>query len=235
MHRHINIPMVSFNTYGLFISHLSLIMRKMPKVVPEYKEEARNRIIQQATELFIEQGYKKTKMTEIAKKLGVSKGAIYQYFRSKEELLFEAMKNNQTFRRSSIFYELPTDKIDEMKTPEFFTRMVKSSEKLTKFGMEVASEALYNKKMLREITNFYLDEVNLVTQYFEKLKTEGIAHPDVDSVVIAIGILALRGGLRGFTSTDMDEQAIQKTWRFFMDLLLNEIKNPPKNGASIGS
>jgi AcrR family transcriptional regulator len=198
----------------------------MPKVVPEYKQQAKNRIIQQATELFIEQGYKKTKMTEIAKKLGVSKGAIYQYFNSKEELLFEAMKNNQTFRKSSIFYELPTDKIDEIGTPEFFTKMVKSSEQLTKFGMEVASEALYNKKMLQEISNFYLDEVNLVTQYFEKLKTEGIAHPDIDAEVIAIGIHALRGGLRGFNSTNMDENIIQKTWRFFIDLLIKEMKKP---------
>lgn len=201
-------------------------MCKMPKVVPEYKEEARNRILQQATELFIEQGYKKTKMTEIAKKLGVSKGAIYQYFSSKEELLFEAMKSSQTFRRSSVFYELPTDKIDEIGTPEFFTRMVKSSERLTKFGMEVASEALYNKKMLQEINNFYLDEVNLIKQYFEKLKTEGIAHPDVDSEVMAIGILALRGGLRGFASTNMDEQTIQKTWSFFMGFILREMKRP---------
>jgi AcrR family transcriptional regulator len=197
----------------------------MPKVVPGYKEEARNRIIQQATELFIEKGYKKTKMTEIAKKLGVSKGAIYQYFSSKEELLFEAMKNNKTFRRSSIFYELPPDRIDEMGTPEFFTRMVKTSEQLTKFGMEVASEALYNKKMLQEISNFYLDEINLVTQYFEKLKTEGIAYPHIDAEVIAIGILALRGGLRGFTSV-MDEQVIQKTWGFYMDILLKEMKKP---------
>jgi AcrR family transcriptional regulator len=196
----------------------------MPKVVPEYKEEARNRIIQQATELFIEQGYKKTKMTEIARKLGVSKGAIYQYFSSKEELLFEAMRNNQTFRRSSVFYELPADKIDEMGTPEFFTRMITSSEQLTKFGMEVASEALYNKKMLQEISNFYVEEVNIVSQYFEKLKTEGIVNSDIDTEVLAVGILALRGGLRGFISTDIDEQAIQNTWSFFMELLLKEIK-----------
>lgn len=198
----------------------------MPKVVPEYKEKARKRILQQATQLFLEQGYKKTKMTDIAKNLGVSKGAIYQYFNSKQDLLFEAIKNNQTFSRSSIFYELPTDKIDEIETPEFFARMVKTSEQLTKFGMEIASEALYNKKMLQEISNFYLDEVNLVTQYFEKLKTEGLAHKDIDAEIIAIGILALRGGLRGFTSTDIDEQAIQETWSFFMNLLLKEMKKP---------
>jgi AcrR family transcriptional regulator len=196
----------------------------MPKVVPGYKDEAKNRIIQLASELFVEQGYKKTTMTDIAKKLGVSKGAIYQYFSSKQELLFEAMKNSQTFRRSSLFYELPTDKIDEIGTAEFFLKMIKSSEKLTKFGMEIASEALYNKNMLQEMSNFYLDEVNLVTQYFEKLKTEGIAHPDIDAEIIALGILALRGGLRAFTSTDMNEKTIQKTWGFFINLLLKEMK-----------
>ena len=196
----------------------------MPKVVPGYKDEAKNRIIQLASELFVEQGYKKTTMTDIAKKLGVSKGAIYQYFSSKQELLFEAMKNSQTFRRSSLFYELPIDKIDEIGTAEFFLKMIKSSEQLTKFGMEIASEALYNKNMLKEMSNFYLDEVNLVTQYFEKLKTESITHPDIDAEIIALGILALRGGLRAFTSTNINERTIQKTWSFFINLLLKEMK-----------
>jgi len=196
----------------------------MPRVVPEYKEKAKNRIIQQATSLFIEKGYKKTTMTEIAAKLGVSKGAIYQYFNSKEELLFETLKNSKIFRRSNIFYELPTNKLDDMKTSDFYEKMVQSSEKLTKFGMEVASEALYNKKMLKEISNFYVDEVNLVAQYFNELKAQGVIRQDADSETIAIGILALRGGLRGFHSTKMDKQTIHRAWSFYIDMLLNEIK-----------
>ena len=222
----INILIVNFITGGFFINDSPLHMYNMPKVVPEYKEEARNRIIQQATELFIEKGYKKTTMTEIARKLGVSKGAIYQYFDSKEELLYEAMRNSKMFRRSSVFYELPTDEVDRMKTLEFYSKMVESSEKLTKFGMEVASEALYNKRMLQEISNFYLDEVSLVEQYFDRLKAEGVADPGVESKVLAVGVLALRGGLRGFASTSMDGKVIRETWRFFVDLMLSEMRNP---------
>ncbi|NMA31179.1 MAG: helix-turn-helix transcriptional regulator [Candidatus Methanofastidiosa archaeon] len=55
----------------------------MPKVFPEYREEAKNRIIKQSVKFFSEKGYYKTKMAEIAECLGVSKGAIYQYFKSK--------------------------------------------------------------------------------------------------------------------------------------------------------
>ena len=62
----------------------------MPKVVPEYKEEARSRILNAANKVFAEKGYHEATMEDIAKRLGVSKGAIYLYFSSKEDL-FEAM------------------------------------------------------------------------------------------------------------------------------------------------
>ncbi len=62
----------------------------MPKVVPEYKEEAKNRILEAANKVFAEKGYHEATMDDIAKRLGVSKGAIYLYFSGKEDL-FEAM------------------------------------------------------------------------------------------------------------------------------------------------
>src|SRR5437870_13659978 len=62
----------------------------MPKVVPEYKEEAKSRILEAANKVFAEKGYHEATMDDIAKRLGVSKGAIYLYFSSKEDL-FEAM------------------------------------------------------------------------------------------------------------------------------------------------
>jgi len=58
----------------------------MPKVVPEYKEEAKSRILDAANKVFAEKGYHEATMDDIAKRLGVSKGAIYLYFSSKEDL-----------------------------------------------------------------------------------------------------------------------------------------------------
>jgi len=62
----------------------------MPRVVPEYKEEAKNRIVSAANQVFAEKGYRQATMDDVAKKIGVSKGALYLYFASKEEL-FEAI------------------------------------------------------------------------------------------------------------------------------------------------
>ncbi len=62
----------------------------MPKVVPEYKEEARRRIIEAALEIFMTNGYRATTMADIARAVGVSKGAIYTYFTGKEDLFVQA-------------------------------------------------------------------------------------------------------------------------------------------------
>jgi len=57
---------------------------------PEEVEEAkstRERILDVALDLFIEKGYDKTSLREIAEPLGFSKAALYYHFASKEDIL----------------------------------------------------------------------------------------------------------------------------------------------------
>lgn len=49
----------------------------------------RQRILDIAADLFVEQGYEKTSLREIAERLGYSKAAIYYHFPSKEDILLE--------------------------------------------------------------------------------------------------------------------------------------------------
>ncbi|MCC9135957.1 TetR/AcrR family transcriptional regulator [Pontibacter silvestris] len=49
--------------------------------------KSRDRIVQQAQQMFFTQGYSKILMTELARQLGMSKKTLYQHFKSKEELL----------------------------------------------------------------------------------------------------------------------------------------------------
>jgi AcrR family transcriptional regulator len=59
----------------------------VPKVVPEYKAQARARIVEAAQAVFHRKGFRSATMDDIAKEVGVSKGAIYLYFRTKTDLL----------------------------------------------------------------------------------------------------------------------------------------------------
>jgi AcrR family transcriptional regulator len=64
----------------------------MPKVVPEYKEEARKKILAAGREVMSRKGYRATTMDDIAEHVGVSKAALYLYFASKDELVIEIVK-----------------------------------------------------------------------------------------------------------------------------------------------
>lgn len=45
--------------------------------------------------LFIQKGYEKTSIQDILNELGLSKGAIYHYFNSKEEILYAVLKKEK--------------------------------------------------------------------------------------------------------------------------------------------
>jgi AcrR family transcriptional regulator len=54
---------------------------------------ARERLLAQAANLFMEFGYERTTMRNIAAATGIKLGSIAYYFRSKDEILFETMKS----------------------------------------------------------------------------------------------------------------------------------------------
>ena len=55
----------------------------------------REKILNTATQLFIQKGSEKTSMQDIAQTAGISKGAIYHHFKSKDEIVLEVMRSRQ--------------------------------------------------------------------------------------------------------------------------------------------
>jgi AcrR family transcriptional regulator len=64
----------------------------------QIREERKKQIMEVALELLAEEGFGKVSISKIAKKAEISKGLMYNYFKSKEDLIVEIM--------ISAFYEL---------------------------------------------------------------------------------------------------------------------------------
>lgn len=67
-------------------------------------ESKRRAILQVAREVFLAQGFAATSMSEIAARLGGSKGTLYNYFRSKEEL-FSALMTDVCTGNAAIYFD----------------------------------------------------------------------------------------------------------------------------------
>ena len=54
---------------------------------PDVSEERKNQIIQAAMKVFSRQGFNEARMDDIVTESGLSKGALYWYFKSKDEII----------------------------------------------------------------------------------------------------------------------------------------------------
>ena len=82
-----------------------------PIVSEEYKEKKRQEILQSAHVCFAEKGFEAATVDDIVARSGLSKGAIYNYFKSKDEI-YLALMEGQTNNSGSKFAKA----IEERKT-----------------------------------------------------------------------------------------------------------------------
>ena len=59
------------------------------------RDEKREAVLRTAVQLFLEQGYHRATLNEVAERLNITKPALYNYFRGKEEILFECWSLGQ--------------------------------------------------------------------------------------------------------------------------------------------
>src|SRR5690554_3101974 len=97
----------------------------MPRSQEQYDEirkQKKQLIMDTALELFAENGFHATSMSQVAKKAGISKGLAYNYFESKKEILDEIIKAGF----DSIFSNFDLNK-DGVLTEEEFNFFIQKS------------------------------------------------------------------------------------------------------------
>lgn len=81
----------------------------MPRKSQEESQETRNNILECAKRLFSRRGYERTSLSDIAKYSGVSRGAIYWHFESKEDLLINLVEYNDLNKACVRYFEESAD------------------------------------------------------------------------------------------------------------------------------
>lgn len=66
------------------------------------RDQKRDAVLRMALKLFLEEGYHRTALADVATRLNITKPALYNYFRSKEEILVECFKQGQDLYAASL-------------------------------------------------------------------------------------------------------------------------------------
>ena len=142
----------------------------MNRINIEKREEKKKTILKKSKELFSERGYNETKVEDITRELGISKGNFYTYFNSKEEVLCEILETGKRESREML------DKIDISRSPseiswEYFKFKIECFlERFKKINLKFLDEILKNEKIksakreLHEMEITFLEE-NVFSKY----------------------------------------------------------------------
>lgn len=140
-------------------------MSKIRKPVQKRSVQTMAIISKAGFDLFCEKGYYNTNTTEIAKRAGVSTGAVYSYFRDKREIYIAAF--DQYLNSLS---ELLLEKLNDLQQPFDLSIFI---DKWISFYLDLYSTASYALMQLR--TMMLKDEeinshfCNLENDYFSKI------------------------------------------------------------------
>lgn len=187
----------------------------------------KNNIIVAALRLFLRRGYKYVSLVDVAKEVGITKGGIYHYFNSKEELLHVSMhflfdcfeerynqlvsqsKNFQEFLRALIVEEQLEDYAKELLGVEGDYRINYAS-----FAIEVVSTF---PDIQERVESSHLHFCNSLEQQIHKALDNGEIRQDLDSKSLAVIILSFLSGQSflglHFKTISMRKQIMDSIWK----------------------
>jgi AcrR family transcriptional regulator len=141
-------------------------------------------ILKRTVELFYEFGIRNLNMDDISRSLGISKKTLYQYVKSKEDLIeklfyYDEMKWNEELSKVN-FEELNAIEILIQVSLKVFEEMGKLNSKL-KFELKKYYEPVYNEFMVRKQNHIF----SQMSKNIEKGIKEGLYRSDVNIELVA--------------------------------------------------
>ncbi len=159
------------------------IFRNMPRTPDQFKEireEKKSLIMKSALELFANQGFHGTSITDIAAHAGISKGLLYNYFQSKDVLILEIILKG--FNELVRFFDPNKDGVltrEEMRylINGVFT-LIENDKHYWRLYFSVLTQPTVNKLASEKLMDNLSPMLHTLTQFFRNL---GFENPETEA------------------------------------------------------
>ncbi|MFW9919994.1 MAG: TetR/AcrR family transcriptional regulator [Candidatus Thorarchaeota archaeon] len=196
-----------------------------PKVSQEYKKRIRNSILEAAENQFSKQGYYETSMDDIVNASGLSKGAIYGYFDSKESLFLAIQEKQSILGLQNLEALLSNERSSRSKLEKaasiVFGTMCEVSEESCRMDLEfqVASSRL--RKIRNRLKNQYMTIVNFIANIIREGIQNSEFRPEIDPDLAATILVSSINGLSTLNVTTGVKLDWEKIKRTYIDIAMN--------------
>jgi AcrR family transcriptional regulator len=197
----------------------------MKSTLTAARGEKRPLILRAATEVFAEQGFAAVTVAEIADHAGIGKGTVYEYFTSKEELLFAVFE----WMNERIFERFQSVSAEEGAAHARLKRMLAIAAEITCEQIEMQavvldfwaasrgtkSEERYNQSCLETFRTYRRLAADVIREGQAKGEFNRAADPDATAVMLVAAIDGL--GVQIFFDREIDPK---RTVESFGDVVI---------------
>ena len=155
-----------------------------PKVSDQYLEDRRNQILDAAVATFSRDGLHQTTIEDIRLEAGLSRGAVYHYFKSKEDII-DAIRGRSA-RQAEAFYISRTEADDAESVllgliDSTVSSMVSpTSVDANRLAMFLWSESLVNKRIMDGQMPAFKPYLAVLAESVSNAQAEGKVDPGLD-------------------------------------------------------
>jgi len=150
----------------------------MPRAFSDQeKDTIRGQLREKGRKLFEKQGLKKTSVDELAQAVGISKGAFYLFYESKEDLFMEILEGLETDFRTRVFdFSISSKRNARRLLSKLFTGVLLTRDEyplLKNFGLK-EYEYLARKLPAQRVQAHVTQDDQFVDEFLKQIKRRGV-------------------------------------------------------------
>ncbi|MEV0107224.1 TetR/AcrR family transcriptional regulator [Nocardia sp. NPDC050799] len=170
----------------------------MPRVSDEHLERRRQQILDAARICFVRKGFHQTSMQDVFTESGLSAGAVYRYFKSKDELVIALASTAAGDIRAQMTAAIHSDPLP---TPaQLVARMTEwidaqsGPEGRIRLAPQAWSLALVDEEAAEPVRRTMAGVREMWREYAERMRAAGWLPPDADVDAVAAALFGLLPG-----------------------------------------
>ncbi|MDN3015313.1 TetR/AcrR family transcriptional regulator [Paenibacillus sp. BSR1-1] len=201
----------------------------MPPVVSDkYKQEKKAAILKSAFECFAEKGFQVATIDDIVAHSKISKGAIYNYFNSKDDIYIELMNQHTNENITSLKREL--EKLaDTREKLDYFFHLYSHLDQHPQFSNSTRVHIefwLYSTRK-NELRDIMLARYELYKNLFKRILVEGIEKGEISTHVnpdeLSFIFWGVIDGISLHFAMLLDQYPYQKVYKEIQELIYTKL------------
>jgi len=197
---------------------------------PDVSEERRTQILEAAMAVFAQKGFNQARMDDIAQEAGLSKGALYLYYKSKDAIISailqfffsRAIKKLQGFLESE---EQLSVREQLLRLNQYYIAEMKWMVSLLPLSFEFYAVAARQRTVRQFLKQYFKDYREVLADLVQRGIDRGEFRP-IRAERVAIAIAALYEGLALLWIVDPDATKWEQTGESSLLLLLDGLAAP---------